>query len=65
MSLQMNCELFIAKMPEQIQNNLIVLRNVPLDELAMIADRMVSRGNESSDATSLFAINNQNARVVE
>ena len=46
MSQEMIRELFIAKMPENIRNSLIAVKNLSLDELAITADKMISTGKE-------------------
>ena len=56
MSQEMILELFIAKMLENIRNNLIAVKNLSLDELAITADQMISSGKESAVKNTLFAI---------
>ena len=53
MSQKMIRELFIAKMPENIRNSLIAVKNVSLDELAITADQMNCSGKESAVKNTL------------
>ena len=64
MSANMSCELFIAKMPEHLRNNLIAMANVNLDELAITADKMVSNNKSQRANQSLYAINQSNENSV-
>ena len=59
MSQEMIRELFIAKMPENIRNCLIAVKNLSLDELAITADQMISSGKESAVKNTLFAIDHK------
>ena len=59
MSQEMIRELFIAKMPENIRNCLIAVKNLSLDELAITADQMISSGKESVVKNTLFAIDHK------
>ena len=54
-SQEMICELFIAKMPENIRNSLIAVKNLSLDELAITANQMISSGKEPAVKNTLFA----------
>ena len=56
MSQEMIRELFIAKMPENIRNCLIAVKNLSLDELAITVDQMISSGKELAVKNTLFAI---------
>ena len=56
MSQEMINELFIAKMPENIQNSLIAVKNLSLNELTTTGDQMISSGKESAVKKTLFAI---------
>ena len=59
MSQEMIRELFIAKMPENIRNCLIAVKNLSLDELAITADQMISSGKGSAVKNTLFAIDHK------
>ena len=60
MSQEMIRELFIAKMPENIRNCLIAVKNLSLDELAITADQMItSSGKESAVQNTFFAIDHK------
>ena len=56
MSQEMTRELFIAKMPENIRNSLIAVKNLSLDEKAITADQMISSDKESAIKNTLFVI---------
>ena len=64
MSANMIRELFIAKMPEHLRNNLIAMANVTLDELAITADKMVSNSKSQRANQSLYAIKQSNENSV-
>ena len=59
MSQEMILELFIAKMLENIQNNLIAVKNLSLNELAITADQMISSGKELAVKNTLLAIDHK------
>ena len=64
MSANMIRELFIAKMPEHLRNNLIAMANVTLDELAITADKMVLNSKSQRANQSLYAIKQSNENSV-
>ena len=59
MSQEMIRKLFIAKMPENIRNSLIVVKNLSVDELALTADQMISCGKKSAVKNTLFAMDHK------
>ena len=65
MSANMIRELFIAKMPEHLRYNLIVMANVTLDELAITADKMVlnSKSQRANQSLSTIKQSNENSVV--
>ena len=63
MSAEMIHELFKAKMPEHLRNNLITMANVTRDEFTITTDKMVSNSKSQRANQSLYAIkqNNENS----